>query len=120
VAFYGKKHFSRELATAGRAPEDERHHLEMSRDKIGEVIDAYHREMWRVLLTGGSVRLGPVGRIYMNVQAPHEKRMSLLGGEVLQIPQTVDLRGKTSPAFKEAYYQLHGVIYPEDLELFEE
>jgi nucleoid DNA-binding protein len=110
---YGKKYFERRIAKRdtelGRA-------LRLTRKEVGQVLDAYHDEIWRVLLAQKPVQLGAAGRIYLSVRSPVTQELSVMGGEVVDLPQTITLRGKASSALKDAYYDLQGLVYPSDLE----
>jgi nucleoid DNA-binding protein len=110
---YCKRYFSRELARK-RGPLGQA--LGLNREQVMQVLDAYHDEMWRVLLAEKTVTLGCVGRIRLAVRAPSTQPIATLGGELVDLPQTISLRGKASNALKQAYYDLRGVVYPDDLE----
>jgi nucleoid DNA-binding protein len=108
---YTKKYFERALARRS-SPLG----LRLTREQVGQVLEAYHDEIWRVLLAEKTVTLGAVGKIRLAVRAPSTQPIAALGGEVLDLPQTISLRGKASNALKQAYYDLNGVRYPDDLE----
>lgn len=115
LTLYAKRHFKRELSRPGG---ELRELTGLSRKQISQVLDAFYDELWKVLLSGNEAKLGPVGKIYLQVRAPSVQEFPA-AGEVVETPQTISLRGKASAPLKQAYWDFYGMDYPDDLDEIE-